>query len=122
MGDVIKVLFLAAVVVAVLASVFASALAARRSAFDTPPPATTSDEVACDLFWPAWGDYAQGLMTEEELREAVKAVHEHVRWAADRNLRLNATDMLTALTIGDLDRYAVAARGTGAACMALGYD
>ncbi len=89
---------------------------------DGPPSSgDTPEQRACALFWPAWEDFARGLMTEEELRDAIKDVHQIARKSTDTDLRVGATTMLTAMTIGDLDRYADAARGTGSTCMGLGY-
>lgn len=76
--------------------------------------------LACDHFRNVARDYADGVLTLDELRDKLKEVRDDSIIATPR-VQSAATEMLAKITAGDLEGLSPAVTEMGAACGATGH-
>lgn len=86
---------------------------------DGKTDAQDSSSLACDHFRNIASDVSQGLMTDAEMREKLKEVHDNSSIGTPKVQRA-ATAMLAAATSGDYGQLGNAVTRMGNACTAAG--
>lgn len=75
---------------------------------------------ACKLWRIAVDEGAKGVQTLEEMRAGMKEVYDVAKVSRDADIVDAATRQLSAITLEDLDAFAVAAKDFGEACLSKG--
>lgn len=78
-------------------------------------------ELACAHFRNVAGDASSGLLTDAELREKLKEVHDNARLSDTPEIRQHSEAMLAAVTQGDTESASDAISSFSEACSDLGY-